>query len=56
MQVIPHPPPKIRPPKPARNPREHRIQLRSPPLGLNNPHHALTTTTASSGHNPLLEY
>ena len=54
--VVPHPPPQVRPPEPARHQREHRLQLLSPALNFSKPLHARTTRRTSSGHEFSLEY
>ncbi|MFD0332484.1 hypothetical protein ACFQZ0_01275 [Streptomyces erythrogriseus] len=56
VDVVPHPPPQIRPSEPARHPGEHRLQLRSPATEFSYALHTRSTTIASSGHDPLLEY
>ncbi|MFE9974481.1 hypothetical protein ACFYRD_27900 [Streptomyces hirsutus] len=54
--MVPHSPAQIRPREAARQPRERRLQLDIAASDFSHPVHTRTTTTTSSGHEPLLEY
>ncbi|MEU1692196.1 hypothetical protein ABZ590_11800 [Streptomyces hirsutus] len=56
VDMVPHSPAQIRPREAARHLRERRLQLDIAASDFSHPVHTRATTTASSGHEPLLEY